>query len=72
MHGKSSKHMVHLICKAALHKLGIISCSCLVYNSVSQMLSNSTLRSRKRAMENPPQGQKSAKQTVITVWKCLC
>lgn len=64
--------MVHLICKAALHKLGIISCSCLVYSSVSQILSNSTLRSSKKAQGNPPQGQKSTKQAVIIVWKCLC
>lgn len=50
--------MVHLICKAALPKLGIILCSCLVYSSVSQILSNSTLRSCKRAMGNPLKDRK--------------
>jgi len=61
--------------KAALCKqllLGIISCSCLVYGSVSQIPGNSPLGSCKRAQGNPPKGQESAKQAVIMVWKCFC
>lgn len=60
--------------KAASHKqllLGIILCSCLVYSGVSQIPGNSPLGSCKRAQGNPPQGQESAKQAVIIVWKCL-
>lgn len=66
--------------KAALHKqllLGIISCSWLVYSSVSQISGNSSLGSSKRAQRNPPQRQdppqrqESAKQAIIIVWKCL-
>lgn len=60
--------------KAALHKqllLHIISCSWLVYSSVSQISGNSPLGSSKRAQGNPPQRQESAMQAVIIVWKCL-